>query len=419
MDVSQHYLFQNIFRAYECKLGNKKLPHYQRKAVDAITGCRSGELGTSYYQCSEGHTVHEQHHSCRHRSCHLCSRRSRHDWIEAQKKRLLNCAHFHLVFTLPSEYRVLWRYNTAWFVGTLFTCVQETVMTLMADKRHHGVTPGLLCTLHTWGRQLNLHPHIHCLVTAGGLDRSGHWKGTGDYLLPIQVLKALYRGKLQARLKEAFDAGELRLPPDMDGEDFQRRYRQAYGKAWSVRVEEQYRHGKGVVLYLSRYMKGGPLHPAQIRRCDEAGISFVYKDHRDKRRKEKTVRPMAFLEQLLLHVPPKGVHTVRHYGLYAGASRAKRNEGREQMGDLSAIETSDGANCDGVVLWTCKDCGGPMLRRCWTGRKSLRKGISLIGSSKSGAGGFVQPDDATDRIEGGARFLMSSQNFLSVTRQLI
>lgn len=387
MDVSKHYLLQNIFRAYSDKLGAHKLPVYQRKAIDAITSCRSGELGTSYYQCPEGHKVQEVHHSCRHRSCYVCSRRSQHDWVEAQKRRLLHCPHFHLVFTLPSEYRVMWQYNTAWFTHALFSTVQETLLTLMADERHHGITPGLLLTLHTWGRQLNLHPHIHCLVTAGGLDGTGCWKPTGDYLLPIKVLKSLYRGKLQARIRDAFEAGDLRLPPDTDRQDFLRLYRQSYAKAWSVRVEEQYHHGKGVVLYLSRYMKGGPLNPAQIRRCDAEGVGFIYKDHRDQRRKLKTLTPLDFLRRLLLHVPPKGVHTVRHYGLYAAACRDRRNHCREQLGDLKGIEAAAGARDDAVVMWSCRDCGAAMQRRYWTRRPRAPKGISYI---RRGAGGHVQ-----------------------------
>lgn len=387
MDVSRHYLLQNIFRAYSDRLDGLNMPVFQRKAVDAITRCRSGELGTSYYQCAKGHATTEVHHSCRHRSCYLCARRARHDWIEAQKRRLLNCEHFHLVFTLPSEYRVLWQYNSAWFTRALFNAVQQTVMTLMADERHHGVTPGLLLTLHTWGRQLNLHPHIHCLVTAGGLDGAGRWKSTGDYLMPIRMLKALYRGKLQAHIKAAFEAGELQLPPDSDRATFFGLYRQAYSKAWSVRVEEQYRHGKGVVLYLSRYMKGGPLHPAQIRRCDAEGIGFVYKDHRDQRRKRKTLTPLDFLHRLLLHVPPQGVHTVRHYGLYAAASRDRRNRCREQLGDLRGVEAGGRASNEAMVTLTCRDCGGALQRRYWTRRRWVPKGISSI---KGRTGGYVQ-----------------------------
>ncbi len=131
--------------------------------------------------------------------------------------------------------------------------------------------------MHTWGRQLTLHPHIHCVVTAGGLDPQEQWKSTGKHLLPYRQIKALYRGRFQARIKEAYEANELTLPPDHARRDFHALYKAAYSKSWCVRIEEQYAHGKGVLVYLSRYLKGGPIHPSQIVRCDNEQIGFRYK----------------------------------------------------------------------------------------------------------------------------------------------
>lgn len=363
MDVSNHRLLQNIFRSYKDVLAQKRLPLSQRRAIESIVDCRSGRLGTSYYACDDGHEVHEQHHACRHRSCYLCARNSKRIWIDEQKNRLLNCPHFHMVFTLPSEYRVLWQYNKRWFTQALFCTVKETVLTLMRDERYQGVTPGLVLALHTWGRQLNLHPHIHAVVTAGGVDRRGQWKGSGQYLLPIHVLKALYRGKLQALLKQAYEAGELILPPSMGRADFYIMHAQVYKKVWSVRVEEQYSHGKGVMLYLSKYLKGGPIHPSQIGRCDDQGISFVYKDHRDQRHKALTLTPMEFIDRLLAHVPEPGIHTVRHYGLYGSAARDKRNICREKLGDSAGIETGERSQLSCMAELVCKTCSQSMAIR--------------------------------------------------------
>ena len=381
MDVSGHRLLQNIFRSYTDVLAQSRLPSSQRKAIESIVACRSGQLGTSYYYCEEGHSVHEQHHSCRHRSCSVCARNSKRVWIEEQKSRLLNCPHFHMVFTVPSEYRVLWQFNKAWFAQTLFFCVQETVLSLMKDKKHHGVTPGLILALHTWGRQLNLHPHIHAVVTAGGLDANNCWQDSGNYLLPINVIKALYRGKLQGLLKEAFEAGEIQLPESMSREQFYRLHRDLYKKPWSVRVEEQYAHGKGVVVYLSRYMKGGPLNPAQISRCDDEGISFIYKDHRDQQHKSLTLKPLEFIRRLLMHVPEPGIHTVRHYGLYGSAARDKRNLCRAQMGDLMSVEKQPASQSKGMVEFLCRTCSRVLALRLRRYPDRRRKGNSLIEES--------------------------------------
>lgn len=389
MDVSNQHFFQHLFRAYEPQLAATPMSLDQRKAVDSILYCRHGELGQSVYECPHGHR-HEQAHSCRHRSCYLCAQRARHQWVEAQKQRLLNCPHFHLVFTLPSEYRVLWQYNTAWFVRTLFQCAQQTVLKLMADRRHHGVTPGVMFTLHTWGRQLNLHPHVHGLVTAGGLTPTGEWQETGDYLLPIHVVKSLYRGLMQTAIGAALKAGSLRLPPDLTLAAALRQHRALYKKAWSVRIEEQYRHGKGVVLYLSRYMKGGPLNPAQIQHVGADGIAFRFRDHRDQRLKSRLLSPIALIRQLLRHVPPCGVHTVRHYGLYASACRDKRNLCRRQLGDLRHIETGGGCDRDEMLFWCCRACGGPLKLRYQRFGIKPRKGISI---NRAGRGVSVQQDD--------------------------
>lgn len=396
MDVSNHRLLQNIFLSYRNVLAQRRLPSSQRKAIDSIVDCRSGRLGTSFYACDNGHAVHEQHHACRHRSCYLCARNGKRIWIEEQKSRLLNCPHFHMVFTLPSEYRVLWQYNKRWFTQALFRAVQETVLSLMQDERHQGVTPGLVLALHTWGRQLNLHPHIHAVVTAGGLDNKCQWKDSGRYLLPIHVLKVLYRGKLQSLLKQAYESGEIVLPPSMTKADFYATHARVYRKAWSVRVEEQYSHGKGVMVYLSKYLKGGPIHPTQIGRCDDRGISFVYKDHRDQRQKVLTLTPMEFIGRLLAHVPEPGLHTVRHYGLYGAAAREKRNACREKMGDGVGIEPGNRGGTSRMAELLCKKCNQIMGIRF---RRYPDRGEKGNSYKQAPVPRIVQPGDETDHVK--------------------
>ena len=213
MDKANKRIIQNIFRSYFSRI-NKKLPLKDIKASEAIMLCRTPELGYTYLSCPEGHEEHIQTHSCKHRSCPICADKSRHNWIEGQKKRLLNCAHYHVIFTLPHEYLLLWQYNRKWFTKAIFKACRDTLITLLEDKKYLGATPGILMTLHTWGRQLNYHPHVHCLITAGGITKTNDWKALeGDYLLPIRVVKALYRGKLQSYIKTALKNNELSLPP--------------------------------------------------------------------------------------------------------------------------------------------------------------------------------------------------------------
>ena len=406
MDASHdNKLIQNIFRAHAPRLRASRLPIKHRKAIDAITTCRTAERGTSVYRCEAEGSVKSVHHSCRHRSCWLCAQRRRHQWVEAQSERLLDCGHFHVVFTLPAEYRTLWRFNRRWFVEALFATASSTLLELMKDERHQGVTPGIVMALHTWGRQLALHPHVHCVVTGGGLDRGGRWKSSGEYLLPVAVVKALYRGRLQARVKDAFEAGELSLPPDWDEDRFRRCYRQAYRKPWAVRIEPRYVHGRGVLKYLARYLRGGPLSPRQIVRCDARRIGFRYKDHRDGRRKVLELRPEEFTRRLLEHVPEDGQHGVRHYGLYGSAAREKRNRCRESVGGLSEVRLGERPRPVGPI---CR-CGAPLVLLLRVrGRRSRKANSNGMGHARARASSderFVQQVDEPDTASAEKRSL--------------
>lgn len=335
------------------------MPLKDIKAVEAITQCQTMARGFNILSCPEHHQDKIQTHACRHRSCPICADKSRHQWIEAEKQRLINCPHYHVIFTLPHEYLNLWQYNRKWFTQHLFKACRDTLIELMKDPKYLGVTPGLLMTLHTWGRQLNYHPHIHCLVTAGGLTEKEEWKAVeGDFLLPIRVVKSLYRGKLQAWIKAAIQAGELVIPPTIQQPELLKLHRQLYQKEWSIRIQEKYDHGRGVALYLARYMKGGPIKPSQIT-CQGQAITFQYKDHRDNKRKQRQMGVDEFAKKLLWHVPESGVHVVRHYGLYA----SKNKNRRETIQGNPPKPQSNGRTLKDAVHWRCEACGAPMQRK--------------------------------------------------------
>src|SRR5690554_565461 len=366
---------QNLFFCFSDQLKKTQQPLKNLKAIDALTHCRTPAMGVSYYRCQSNHAEVEQLHSCRHRSCYVCAHKQRLEWIEKQKARLLDVPHFHVIFTLPHEYLSLWRYNEALFARILFKASQETLLQLLAQQRHGGVTPGILIALHTWGRQLTLHPHTHCLVTAGGLDSNNDWKALGNYLVPSTVIRSVYRGKLQSFIKATFDAGELILPPTMSAAQFWSMYRSLYKKHWCVRIEERYAHGKGVVLYLARYCKGGPVDPRQLKQITADVITMSYLDHRDQRIKQQRLKPMDFITRLLQHVPPKGLHTIRYYGLYASASTLRNERCRQQCGTVEYMPHASSVDRLSMVVY-CKTCGGPtQLSRRWWSRRS--KGISI------------------------------------------
>lgn len=233
--------------------------------------------------------------------------------------------------------------------------------------------------LHTWGRQLNFHPHMHCLVTAGGLTASGAWQSAkGDCLLPVRVVKALFRGKLQAVIGAALKDGTVVCPDKTSNRQLLQVHRSLYQKQWSVRIEEQYAHGRGVMLYLSRYLKGSPFHPKQIVTCDSKRIVFRYLDHRDKKVKTLSLKMPEFIRRLLWHVPVPGIHVVRHYGLYASPCRDKRNLCREALGGLLETEHATEPGDKEPIIWYCRTCGEELryvttVKPRWTKENSLNK----------------------------------------------
>jgi hypothetical protein len=391
MDMSNRTI-QNLFVAYRDELAQSRQPLKNRKAIYALTHCRTRAMGVNYYACGAGHQGIEQFHSCRHRSCFLCAQKKRRDWIEQQKARLFDVPHFHVIFTLPHEYLPIWRYNEALFTKLLFQASQKTLLELLGDPRHGGVTPGILMALHTWGRQLTLHPHTHCLVSAGGMDAAGDWQALGRFLLPSAVIRRVYRGKLQALVKAAFEQGELTLPDNLSTAGFWTLYRGLYKKEWCVRIQERYEHGKGVVLYLARYCKGGPLDPRQIKTSNRRGVAMSYLDHRDKRIKQQRLKPLDFMQRLLQHVPAQGVHTVRYYGLYAAASKARHAACAALHGTLSGVKAGHGSDMASMLLY-CKTCGAPaqLAYQTWPTRQ---KGISINKAAlRIRAGGYVQQVD--------------------------
>ncbi|QFT54207.1 transposase [Microbulbifer sp. THAF38] len=388
-------VLQNIFSAYSGYLSKTAQPLKNLKAISSIQECRTKAMGSSYYRCKHNH-VTEQYHSCRHRSCPLCSGRKQLQWVDQQRRKLFDTEHFHVVFTIPHEYLQLWQYNEERLTDILFLSSKETLFELMASKAYHGVTPGMLMALHTWGRQLTLHPHIHCLITAGGLTLRENWKETGEYLLPVRVVKSLYRGKFQALLLEQYRAGLLKLPPNWSIGQFDILFKACYRKEWSVRIQERYEHGRGVLLYFSRYIKGGPLKPKQILNVDHKGLKFRYFDHRDQRRKQLRLKPLEFLRRILQHIPPIGKHMVRGYGLYAGCNKKKHDLCSNLVGLMKDQPLPAGLQIQDLVV-ECGQCHEPtkLSGRVWS---KAKKGISFIKgvARQDSAGGNVQHGDEPD-----------------------
>jgi Putative transposase/Transposase zinc-binding domain len=323
MRCSLQEVFAEHFDAYaQCRTLHPR----ESRAAWCIRHCFQPALGYHVLECAQGHHRVTQFHACRHRSCPRCAARPREQWLASQLAQLLPCAHFHVVFTLPHELIAMWQFNRSWFNQLLFDCVRQALLQLCADARHLGATPGLLMALHSWGRTLSHHPHVHCLVSAGGVAGDGQWLSCrAGFLLPLRPLQHLFRGKLLAALRLALRAQHMKLPAPADTPHWLGVVKSLYRKHFNIQINPPYAHGRAVAMYLARYVKGGPLGAGRALKLDSATVAFTYVDHRDKQRKILRLHAHEFIARVLWHAPPRGQHTVRRAGLYAsGLQRQHR-----------------------------------------------------------------------------------------------
>jgi hypothetical protein len=366
---------QGIFRqGFERYARSRRLPLHIHQAARAIQQCRTAALGGHVSACPDGHTIRVHYNSCRHRACPQCAHIRSERWLEARARQLLPCDHYHAIFTVPHELEPLWQANRPRLGHFLFTAVRDTLLELLADPKYLGARPGVIATLHTWGRTLSFHPHVHCLVTGGGLTAGG-WKSVRNgYLLPVRVVRALFRGKLLAALRQALAHGRLALPPDLSPTRCENLRRQLGRKTWNVRIQERYPHGRGVLVYLGRYLRGGPLGNRRLVSAHAERVVFRYTDHRDGRPKTLALPLEHFVQRITWHVPEPRRHVVRYWGLYARGQAAEREAARRQLGSRAPTAAPppaaprDERGCDVPHQALCPVCGQTLVRLAVWGR---------------------------------------------------
>jgi hypothetical protein len=321
--VTLQTIFQDAYPRYE---QTHALPSHVRRAARAIMQCRTAVLGGHVQACPDGHVSRVWYNSCRHRSCPQCAYLQTERWLALQQARLLACDHYHVIFTLPHDLNPLWLVNAPVMTTLLFQAVRDTLGTLLADPKYLGAQPGIIAALHTWSQTLVLHPHVHCLVTGGGLSPDGHWVAVRNgFLLPARVVMAVFRGKMLAAIRQAWVREELALPEGLRPQSFLNLlHRLGHPKKtkWNVRIMERYRHGAGVVTYLARYLRGGPIKNARLVAWDGDWVTFLHRtrqeegDARPATLQRMTLSVADFLQRWLLHVPTPQTRVVRSYGLY-------------------------------------------------------------------------------------------------------
>ena len=303
----------------------------QSRVMRAITQCRTGTLGGHVQACDHCGQRQISYNSCRNRHCPKCQGSQTAQWLEAQQPHLLPVPYFHVVFTLPQLLAPLALQNPRVVYGLLFQAASRTLLDVAANPRHLGATIGFLAVLHTWGQNLHHHPHIHCVVPAGGLSPDGsRWVSSSPhFFLPVRVLSRLFRGKFLALLLQAFDHGRLRFHGSLQHLAERSRFlglaSQARGTEWVVYAKRPFGGPATVLKYLARYTHRVAISNHRLQSMEDGAVRFRYKDYARGRRPRSTrLEATEFIRRFLLHALPKGFVRIRRYGLMANIHRDRK-----------------------------------------------------------------------------------------------
>jgi len=365
--MDKHTVQRILNQHLESFLKSNKISLPQHKALRQLSACRTEILGGHAQYCENGHLAGIWYNSCKHRSCPQCRGKATEEWLINTQRILLDCPHHHVIFTLPSELNDLWRFNRALMADILFKAAQETLKTFAKDPQYLNAVPGMLSTLHTWGRSLPLHPHLHVLISHGGVDKQGQWvEPKKKELFPQKPVMHLFRGKMLAMLKQALQHTGWVLPPDRRNNQVVSLFNKLGRRSWVVHFCKRYDYADGVAKYLSRYVKSGPLKNQQIISVTHDSVSLRYKSHETKRMETLTLSIENFIQRLLQHVPVPGKPSVRYSGLYNSAARKKLNIARSTLGQKAVgarqlLQWQDYLENKGG-LPVCHACGASIKR---------------------------------------------------------
>ena len=345
----------------------------QLKVMSAIERCRSAQLGGHVLCCTDCGEIQIAYNSCRNRHCPKCQASAAKRWLNARMVDLLPVDYYHLVFTLPAPIADIAYQNKAVIYNILFKAAAETLATIAADPKHLGARIGMTMVLHTWGSALVHHPHVHCIIPGGGFSKDGkQWVACREgYFLTIAVLRQLFRRLFLEQLQQAHKGGQLHffgqfqaLEDEQGFADWIKPLRQL---SWYLYAKRPFSGPAAVLEYLSRYTHRVAIANSRLIRLDESGVTFKYKDYRDKGRYKPKVMTLStdeFIRRFLIHVLPRGFHRIRHYGFLANARRVENITHARELLSVPLPQLVDEAASDDeppVSTYICRSCEAPMI----------------------------------------------------------
>jgi hypothetical protein len=307
---------------------NGQFNTWQLRTLNAVRRCRTAALGGHIDGCDNCGHIRISYNSCRNRHCPKCQAVQREQWIAAREAELLPVSYFHVVFTLPETLNRLCMHEPQKMYNILFATAWNVMQSFAHDRKHLGAETGMITVLHTWGQNLSLHPHLHCIVPAGGLTIRNKWKharSEGKFLFPVKAMSKVFRAKFVAELRKNFSS----VPQSL--------YDKLFKQNWVVYAKQPFAGAQGVVEYLGRYTHKIAISNHRIQSVETNAVRFAYKDYRDAaKKKTMQLHPMEFIRRFALHILPKGFVRIRHYGILSSTRKIK---------DLPAIHKQLNSTC--------------------------------------------------------------------------
>ena len=359
--------------AYEALRGGS-LPATESRVLDDIVHCRTAFFGGHLLRCNDCGHEDISYNSCRNRHCPKCQAAARVEWLAQREKELLPVQYFHVVFTIPKELARVAFQNKKVVYDILLQTSAETLREVAATPKYLGAEIGILSVLHTWGQNLQHHPHVHCVIPGGGIALDGsQWKPCRDgFFLPVKVLGSLFRGKFLSRLRAAYDKGLLEFHGGIAELSECSRFKEwlsvLYEKNWVVYAKRPFGSPEKVLRYLANYTHRTAISNHRLVRLHDGKVSFLWKDYAHGcRRRVMTLTAVEFLRRFLMHVLPKGFVRIRHCGFLANCHRSMKLElCRELLHCGESVPDCAGCDVDQEVFsdsTPCPLCDNGLMQR--------------------------------------------------------
>lgn len=289
---------------------------WQARTLYALSACRTSKMGGHIDKCDNElcNHIHISYNSCRNRHCPKCQGNKQEEWVEAREKELINVAYYHVVFTIPAELNPIALYASAKLYSLLFKTSWSVIKDFAANPKFLGAKTGMISILHSWGQNLSLHPHIHCIVPGGGITQSKKWKparGKGKFLFPVKAMSKVFRARFVEALRKEFDLEDIL-------------YRKLFSHNWVVYSKRPFFGPQQVIEYIGRYTHKIAISNHRIKSIDNGKVTFAAKDYRHGGKKHPvTLTDEEFIRRFSQHILPKGFPKIRYYGILSSTVKNK------------------------------------------------------------------------------------------------